>query len=213
MSLGTERALAMPAVHECHGINRASRGRMALRSALMRLALVLVICCPMWAGAQDSTASPDSTAPREGWIIGPLVGMSRVARERGAEALTVGLSFASLDSGRVGVDILIGTLPTAIEDGIVAFGFRFDAAYPVPVSQNLLLLPAAGFSLVGGLSGEAMEGAMGLNAGLAAVIHGASPFGLRLGVTEHRFVSDREPIYLIEVGVVHMRGSRRAGRP
>jgi hypothetical protein len=213
MSLETERTLAMTALPESRGRNEEIHRGMEARHVLLRLALMLAIGCPMWASAQDSTATPDSTAARGGWIVGPSLGLPTAGGDVSAEALTLGLSFTSLNPGRLGADISVGTMPRALASGIVAFGFRVGAAYPVPVTRNLLLLPAAGFSMIGFVSHEAFGGAMGLNAGLAAVIHGESPIGLRLGVTGHQFMSAEAPVYLVEVGVVSMPGFRRARAP
>lgn len=185
---------------------RPSAGRSRYYGAL-RLGLALVICCSMSVRAQDSAARRDSTAPRrDGWIVGPSIGTITANGEVNPELFTVGLGFTSFSPGHLGADISVGTMPRALVAGVVAFGFRADAAYPVTLSPNMLLLPAAGLSVVGVGGDGGGGGAMGLNAGLAAVIHGNSPTGLRVGVTAHQFPLAERPILLVEVGVVHVPG-------
>ena len=172
---------------------------------LLRLALALAICSPISASAQDSTARHDSARLRDGWIVGLAVGMPTASGEVNPELMTVGLNFTSVSPGHVGADLSVGTMPRALASGLAAFGFRADVSYPVPVSPNVLLLPAGGLSVIGALDDEAAVGAMGFNAGLAAVIHGASSTGLRVGITLHQF-NLGVPIFLVEVGVVHVPG-------
>lgn len=171
----------------------------------LRLGLALAVGWSLPASAQNSSAEPDSsTAPREGWIVGPSIGMPTTGRWVSPEAITIGLNFTRLSPGHLGADISFGTMPRVLAAGIVAFGFRADAAYPVSVSPSMLLLPAAGVSVVGVGGDGGGGGALGANAGLAAVFHGKSPTGLRVGITAHQFLMAVEPIFLIEVGVVNV---------
>lgn len=171
------------------------------------LGLALVICCSMVAGAQDSTARRDSSTRRlDGWIVGPSLGMPTASGEVSPEAITVGLGFTSVSPGRLGADISVGTMPRALAYGVIAFGFRADASYPVSLSPRLLLLPAAGMSVVGVGGDGGGGGSIGINAGLSAVIHGDSRTGFRFGVTMHEFPLAEVPIFLIEMGVVHVPG-------
>jgi hypothetical protein len=171
----------------------------------LRLGFLFALCCSMPAMAQDSTARRDSTSPRaEGWIVGPSLGLPTGAGGVSPEVFTVGLNFTRLNPGHPGGDLSFGTMPRALAEGIVAFGFRADVAYPVSVSPRVLLLPAAGLSVIGALSDETGGGTMGLNAGLAAVFHGTSTTGLRIGVTAHQFLMAEQLVYLIELGPVRM---------
>lgn len=187
----------------CAASRRPAR-RLVCRKA-RRLGFALAIGCAMAAGAQDSTVHRDSaTLVRNGWIVGPSIGFPTAAAEVSPEVLTVGLQFTRLDPGHLGADLAVGTLAQALAEGIAAFGFRADAAYPVSVSPRLLMLPAAGLSVVGALGEGGGGGIIGINAGLAAVVHGASGIGLRVGITAHQFPMAEIPIFLIEVGVVHL---------
>ena len=121
------------------------------------------------------------------------------------ELMTIGLGFTSVSPGRLGADISVGTMPRALAEGVVAFGFRADAAYAASLSPHVLLLPAAGLSVIG-IAGDGGGGSIGINAGVSAVIHGDSPAGVRLGVTVHRFPLAETPIFLIEMGVVRVPG-------
>jgi hypothetical protein len=167
--------------------------------------LALVICCSISASAQDSTTRRDSTLPRrDGWIVGPSIGMPTANGETSPELLTVGLNFTRLSPGRPGADIAFGTMPRALADGVAVFGFRADVAYPLAVFPHLMVFPAAGLSVIGALGEGGGGGTMGVNAGLSAVFHGDSPTGLRLGVTAHQFSLVETTIFLIEVGMVHV---------
>lgn len=186
-------------------VERRRRTNASRRHEVLRLGLALAVCCAMPAGAQDSTSRRDSTTlHRDGWIVGPSIGMPTAGGEVIPELTTVGLNFTRLDPGHLGADIAVGTLPRALADGLVAFGFRVDAAYPVSVSRHLMLLPAAGLSVIGALGEGGGGGAMGINAGLAAVIHGKATGGLRVGITAHQFSMADVPIFLIELGLVHL---------
>jgi hypothetical protein len=205
----------MSPILECRSPANASHSRAerwlsaacSISHGALQFGLALVVCGPMSAGAQDSLAKSDSTVrPQGGWIIGPSIGVFTAGGEVSPELITVGLQFTSLTPARLGADISIGTMPRALADGILAVGIRADAAYPVSVLPHLLLLPAAGLSVVGVGGDGGGGGAMGINAGLAAVFHGNSPTGLRLGVTVHKFAMLETPVFLVELGVVRVSG-------
>lgn len=183
---------------------RLCAGGLTAQRAL-RLGLALAVCCSMSLRAQDSTTNGDSgTLRRDGWIIGPSIGMPTAVGEVNPELITVGLNFTRLNPGHLGADLSLGTLPRALAAGFFAFGIRGDAAYPLSVSPNMLLYPAAGLSMIGAVSGDGGAGLVGINAGLAAVFYGNAPIGLRIGVTAHQFLAATTPIFLIEVGVVQV---------
>lgn len=173
---------------------------------LLQLALALVLCCPTSASAQDSTAKRDSTRLRDYWIVGPSVGMPTASGEVNPELMTVGLNFTSVIPDQLNADLSVGTMPRLLASGSITFGFRAGVTYPVPVTPNVLLLPAGGVSVIGAIGDEVAGGAIGVNAGLAAVIHGASSAGVRIGITLHQFSQANIPIFLVEVGVVHVPG-------
>jgi hypothetical protein len=208
----------MSPVLERHPATNASRSRAeqwlsaacSLSHGALHFGLALVVCASMSASAQDSLAKSDSTVrPQDGWIVGPSIGVIAAGGEVSPELFTIGLQFTSFSPGRLGADISVGTMPRALADGVVAFGFRADAAYPVSVFPHMLLLPAAGLSAVGVGGDGGGGGAMGINAGLAAVFYGRSSTGLRLGVTAHQFAMIETPIFLVEVGVVQVSGLKR----
>lgn len=167
--------------------------------------LALVICCSLSVSAPDSTARRDSTLlRRDGWIVGPSVGMPTANGNVMPELLTVGINFTRLSPGRLGPDLSLGTLPRALVYGAAAFGFRADAAYPVSVSPHLLVFPATGLSVIGAMGAGGGASLTGINAGMAAVFYGESSTGLRVGVTAHQFSEMTTPIVLIELGFVHV---------
>jgi hypothetical protein len=183
---------------------RLCPGRHVSQPAL-RLGLALVICCSVSVSAQDSTVKRDSsTLRRDGWIFGPSIGVPTAVGEVSPELITVGFNLTRLDPGHLGADLSLGTLPRALVAGFVAFGIRGDAAYPVSVSSNMLLYPAAGLSMVGVGSSDGGGGLVGINEGLAAVFYGNAPIGLRIGVTAHQFLGTTRSIFLLEAGLVHV---------
>lgn len=205
MSAFLQRFPSMHASRPC--AESRLRTRRSFRRAALRLGFALVIGCAMSAGAQDSTVRRDSaTLRRDRWIVGPSIGMPTVGGDVSPEMLTIGLQFTRVDPGHLGADMAVGTLPRALAEGVAAFGFRADAAYTVSLSPKLLVLPAAGLSVIAAMGPGGGGGTMGINAGLAAVFHSESQTGLRVGVTAHQFTMAEVPIFLIEVGVVRMPG-------
>jgi hypothetical protein len=172
---------------------------------LLRLALTLAICCPALGTAQDTSATRGPATRRlDGWIVGPSVGMPTADGFVIPELATFGLNFTKVSPHRLGGDFSVGTMPYVLANGFAAVGVRADVTYPVSISPYLLLLPAGGLSVIGAAGDGGGGGGIGFNAGLAAVIHGDSPAGLRLGVMLHQFTQANIPILLVEVGVVHL---------
>jgi hypothetical protein len=163
------------------------------------LALVLAVVCATSAGAQDSTI-----ARRDGWIAGVSVGMPLAGGELAPELITVGFNATRFGPGSAGLDFSLGTMPRILAEGAFAYGIRANVSYPVVVSSSFVLLPSAGLSLIGLASEYGGNGAMGVNAGISAVLFSQSSVGMRAGVSVHRLSITDTPIFLIEVGVVHV---------
>jgi hypothetical protein len=172
--------------------------RASARAAALLVALVFL-------GANDLRAQ-DSTAARRGsWMVGGSIGMLGSGTQLApAELMTIGVHFTQVRPGRLGADISVGTIPRTLSDGIVAVGARLGVALPLAVAPGVLLLPSAGFSLIGAAGGGGAGGTAGYNVGGAAVF-GTGPVGFRTGITWHHMDFSNSALWLLEVGV--------AGRP
>ena len=98
-------------------------------------------------------------------------------------------------------------MPRALAEGVAVVGARGGVALPLALSSGVLVLPSAGVSFVGGVGAGGGGATAGLNAGIAAVLFGASSVGLRTGVTWHHFGNSESAVALWEIGFV------RAPRP
>ena len=103
------------------------------------------------------------------------------------------------------LNISIGILPRILADGFLLAGARGGVALPLALAPNVLLLPSAGLTLIGGLGAGGGGGTWGSNLGAAAVF-GSGSTGFRTGVTWHRLNDGGESIWLLEFGVVKIPG-------
>jgi hypothetical protein len=111
------------------------------------------------------------------------------------------MNFTQMRPGRLGADFAIGTMPRAFAFGAGVLGARAGVVLPIAPSADVLFLPSAGVSLVGG-AGEGGGGAIGgFNAGAAMVLW-TNDVGFRSGITWHRFQDFRESVWLVEIGIV-----------
>jgi hypothetical protein len=177
--------------------------RNAATSASARTARLLAVVALL--GARDLRAQDSTAAPRGSWMIAGSIGMLGSGTQLApAELMTIGVHFTQVRPGRLGADISVGTIPRALADGIVAVGARLGVALPLAVTPGVLLLPSAGFSLIGAAGGGGAGGTAGYNVGGAAVF-GTGPVGFRTGITWHHMNFSNSALWLLEVGV--------AGRP
>ena len=151
--------------------------------------------------AQLAAQQPD-TARRlhAGWLVAGSFGIPGHRSEPVPELFTIGFQWTQLRAGRLGADLALGTMPRLLAEGVLVLGFRGGAALPVAVARNVVLLPSAGISLVGGIGQGGGEGTTGLNAGVAGAFAGRGSVGLRTGVTWHRFRDTGSVLWLLEVG-------------
>jgi hypothetical protein len=177
---------------------------------LLRLAMLTVplLAASARAGAQHTTLVRNSTGEkRSGWLTGASIGVPAYEGDAVTEMLTIGVHWTQLRPGRLGADFSLGTMPRALAEGVVVVGARGGVALPLALSSGVLVLPSAGVSFVGGVGAGGGGATAGLNAGIAAVLFGASSVGLRTGVTWHRFGNSESAVALWEIGFV------RAPRP
>jgi hypothetical protein len=153
--------------------------------------------------AQDSTAraQESSTVQREGWIVGPLVGLPGLGSEAAYPLVTLGVGVTRLVPNHVGVDFAIGTAPYVIARGLVPVAARIGPSVPLEIGPDVFFIPSAGFSALGIASAENVGGLVGWYAGAAAVV-ARGPVGFRAGVTLHSPLFAAAPFWLAEVGVM-----------
>jgi hypothetical protein len=135
------------------------------------------------------------------WVIGASIGMPGYGKEAAPELFTVGMNVTQIKAGRLGADISVGTMPRAFTGGAAVVGARAGGVLPIALAPDVLLLPSAGLSLLGGAGDGAVTGLAGVNAGIAAVVW-TGPIGVRTGITWHHFQNARGAIWLVELGIV-----------
>lgn len=174
------------------------------------VAATLTIAVQRPLGAQDSSAVvQDSTRivhtsnamQREGWIVGPLVGVPGAGAEVAYPLFTLGVGATRLVPDHMGLDFAIGTAPTLLADGVIPIGVRIGPSIPMSISRDVFFIPSAGFSAVGGVGAEGAGGALGWFAG-AAIVAAHGPVGLRAGMTVHTPLHAVVPVWLAEVGIM-----------
>ncbi len=187
---------------------------MRRRALVLGLVLIGSPASGVLAQATPDSIRPDSVAEsRTGWLFGASVGVPGYEDEPFLELFTIGIHGTHVRGpGRPGFDYSVGIMPRALAEGAVVLGFRGGVAVPLTLSPRALLLPSAGVSLIGGASQAGGGGLAGVNVGIAAVAFGVNGTGLRTGVTWHRFQETRAAVWLVELGVVGLRGLGRYGR-
>jgi hypothetical protein len=154
--------------------------------------------------AQDS-----ARVNRDGWVIAGSLGVFGAGGQTAPlELTTVGVSFTHVRPGGLGADIAIGTMPRALVAGLFVLGSRLDATVALPIAPGVLLLPAGGLSVIGGMGEGGGGGLIGYNLGGAAVF-GTGSVGLRTGLTWHQFQESGSGVWLLEVGVARLPGFPR----
>jgi len=196
---------------------RRTKGRTpassAARATLVAATLTVALRGP--AHAQDSSAvahdsstivHASSAVQREGWIVGPLVGLPGAGSEAAYPLVTLGLGVTRLVPDEPGLDFSIGTAPYLLAFGVVPVAARLGASIPLSLGRDAFFIPSAGFSAVAvaGAGEDVGPPVVGWYWGGAAVLaHGS--VGLRAGVTLHHSLAGNDsPVWLAEIGVMHV---------
>ena len=192
---------------------RRTKGRTPASSAAraMLVAVTLTLAAQRIAHAQDSTAHAQDSGTsahasnvtqRDGWIVGPLVGLPGAGSEVAYPLVTLGLGVTRLQPDQVGLDFAIGTAPYALGFGVLPVAARIGPSIPLTIGPDAFFIPSAGVSGILIASPEGSGAIPGWYAGAAAVVaHGA--VGFRVGVTIHEpFERDAQPVWLAEIGIM-----------
>ena len=156
--------------------------------------------------ARESQAQDSTSAPRSRWMVGGSLGMLRYGGAFAPlELTTIGMHFTQLRPGALGADFSIGIVPRALAEGFLLSGARGGVALPLALAPNVIVLPSAGVTLIGGVGAGGGGGTWGTNLGAAAVF-GSGSTGFRTGVTWHRLNDSTDGIWLLEFGVVKIPG-------
>jgi hypothetical protein len=176
-------------------VRRTPAGR---RARTLFLAALLVGGDVGLAHAQDTT-----TARRDGWIVGPLLGLPGLGSEYDPTFFTLGVGVTRLAPNRPGLDLAIGTIPRLIPEGVIPIGLRIGPSIPLSLSPDVFIIPSAGLSGVGA-AGTAGAGAIGGFYWGAAAVVAQGPIGFRVGFTSHRVPDTDVSVWLVEIGVMHV---------
>lgn len=153
--------------------------------------------------AQEPTATEQTVRAAPGkWLVGASLGVPGVGPEPSPALFTIGGNWTQLNVGRVGTDFSASVVPYGFIHAFMAVAARGGVALPLAVSSRMLLLPSGGMSVIGALGRPGGFGAIGYNAGMAAVFFPGKGAGVRTGITWHRFSDERTALWLLEVGFV-----------
>ncbi len=173
--------------------------RRIARTTSMRWRLVALLILALV--ARESRAQDSSSAPPSRWMVGGSVGAIGYGGDFAPlEYTTLGMHFTQVRPGALGADFSIGIIPRVLADGFLLAGARAGLALPLALAPNVLLLPSAGLTLIGGLGAGGGGGTWGSNVG-AATVFGSGSTGFRTGVTWHRLSDGGDGIWLLEFGV------------
>ncbi|HEX7049048.1 MAG TPA: hypothetical protein VF188_02460 [Longimicrobiales bacterium] len=151
-------------------------------------------------------AQPPVNEEPSNWLVGASLGVPGVdPSQLESELFTVGVHATRVVPGRLGGDFAVGTMPRILFDGVLPLGARAGLALPLALSENVLLVPSGGASLVAALGSDGGSADAGLNVGGAAMVLGEGYGGLRAGFTWHWFRDRGGPVWLLEFGFVRRR--------
>lgn len=163
-----------------------------------RLVLLLLVVSATVARAQDP-----ARIERDGWVVGPLLGVPGAGSDYDPTFFTLGVGVTRLSPNRPGLDFAIGTVPRAIPEGIIPIGARIGASIPLAVSGDAFVIPSAGASGIGAAGGGGAAAIGGYYWGAAALV-ARGKVGFRAGITWHRPVDVDATVWLVEIGVMRV---------
>lgn len=145
-------------------------------------------------------------------MLGGAMMIPRAEGSFSSEFTFVGLTAGTARPGLVGVDMAFVVAPRALGYGFLVIGTRANIAVPVPLASNVLLIPSAGATLLGGIGAGGGDVMHGLNGSVAVAVFDkplaaqSSSIGLRVALAVHRFGSEGNArIQVLEFGIVRRR--------
>lgn len=150
------------------------------------------------AHAQDTTS-----VQRGAWAIGGSIGLPGYAMRPEPRAFTIGVHGTQVRPGRLGADVYAGVLPYLVTVGMLVVAGRGGLVWPLAVSEDVLLLPSGGASVIGAFGAGGAGAQAGVNIGATALVFNEGSTGFRASITWHRFRGANAGIWLIEFGFVH----------
>lgn len=162
------------------------------------VALLLIIVGTRIAHTQEST-----TTRRDGWVVGPLVGVPGAGSDYDPSFVTLGVGVTRLSPNRPGLDFAIGTVPRALTEGVIALGARLGPSIPFALSRDGFVIPSLGVSGIGAAASGGAAAIGGYYWGAAALM-ARGGVGFRAGITWHRPADADLSVWLVEVGVMRV---------
>lgn len=167
------------------------------RAARAGLIAACLSAASVVAHAQDTTS-----VQRGAWAVGGSIGLPGYATRPEPKAFTIGVHGTQVQPGRLGADIYAGVLPYVLTVGMLAVAGRGGLVLPLAVSEDVLLLPSGGASVIGAFGAGGAGAQPGLNIGATALVFNEGSTGFRASITWHRFRGANAGIWLVEIGFV-----------
>jgi hypothetical protein len=139
---------------------------------------------------------------RDGWVVGALVGMIRVADVPDGHGTAIGVGATRFNPQRPGVDLAVVTIPRLFRDGQIPLHARLGVAVPVRLGHALFLVPTVGVDGAG-LAGQSEGGWVGYHCAARALFVTRS-LGVQAGVVWVRAFNAPNSLWLTELGLMRV---------
>lgn len=143
-----------------------------------------------------------SAMTRDGWVVGALVGMIRVADVPDGHGAAIGLGATRFHPQRPGVDLAVVTIPRLFRDGQIPLHARLGVAVPVRMGHGLFFVPTFGVDGAG-LAGQTEGGWAGYHCA-ARVLFVTHNLGVQAGVAWVRAFNAPNALWLTELGLMRV---------
>jgi len=182
--------------------------RLAIGTPARRSTLALFVAALLVVTDVGLAHGQHANARRDGWIVGPLLGLPGIGSDYERALFTLGVGVTRLVPNRPGLDFAVGTMPRVIAEGLFPIGLRIGPSIPVALGPDAFLIPSAGLSGIVAAGSAGATGVGGVYGGLATVV-ARGRVGLRAGVTWHRPIDGDLSVWLVEIGVMRVPRPRR----
>ncbi len=182
---------------------RVKRTRRVARAA----SIVRSVCAGLLLTSVSGAVLPGQAPagrPPGAWLIGGTVGIPAYEGMQPGFFI-IGAHATQATSRRPGLDFSVSTMPRVLVMGVLPLGARAGLVLPFALSENVLLLPGGGASMVAAFGFGTGEAVAGLHAGASVVMFGSGSTGIRAGLTSHRFRDAYDSVWLLEFGFVRHR--------